>query len=70
MPDLFGKMNGFMNMADKFSGMSMIQTAMKYYGFVKIIQNLIQDIFIFFFGVFLVDSVMQITKVAGYPDVQ
>lgn len=69
MADVFGKMNGMMNMFDSFTGNPMIKMVIKYYGFVKKIQELIQDIFIFFFGIFLMDSVVQIAKIAGYPDV-
>ena len=37
MADVFGKMNGMIGMFSAFTGNPMIKTAMKYYGFIKIL---------------------------------
>ena len=40
MPDMFGKMNGMMGMFSAFTGNPMIKTAIKYYGMIKMMQDL------------------------------
>ena len=58
MPDLFGKMNGMIGMFTSFTQNPLIKTALKYYGLIQRIQELIQDLFIFLFGVFLMDGII------------